>query len=350
MYLKAVSANLVINCALTAQLIRADNGYHVWSQTYDRDIRDVFKVQDEIANAVVQALQISLMGGPLTRPKGGTQNLEAYELYLRAASANSEVTKESMEAAGGYLDQAIKLDPDFSLAWAELANNAILKTNAGLLSTKEGSARAREWAQHAVQLSPDLANPRALLAYVYRTYDWDWAAAEAELRRALSLEPSNSYALETAGVLAASLGRWDDAERHYRLAQVHDPLNTYVMFNLATTLYGAGRFADAEAAYRKLLEVAPDFLWAPYRLGETLLAEGKSEEDRLALLPIVLQAAGRKAEADEALQTLITKSADDNAYYVAMTYAYRGEHDLAFQWLEWAYLRRSAKSVRGCLG
>jgi TolB-like protein/Tfp pilus assembly protein PilF len=334
---------------VTAQLIRADDGYHVWSQTYDRDFRDVFKVQDEVANAVVQALQISLMGGPLTRPKGGTQNLAAYELYLRAASANFELSKESLEAAGGYLDQAIKLDPNFGLAWAELANNAILKTNTGLLPPKEGAERARQVAQHAVQLSPYLADARAQLAYTYRTYDWDWAACEAELRRALTLEPTNSYALESAGLLSATLGRWADAERHYRLALVRDPLNSFLIANLGTTLYGAGRFVDAEATYRKLIKVAPDFLWTPYYLGKTLLAEDKreaalaivqqdkDEEDRLILLPIVLQAAGHKAEADEALKELITRFADADAYHVAMTYAYRGDHDLAFQWLDRAY-------------
>jgi tetratricopeptide (TPR) repeat protein len=326
---------------VTAQLIRADDGYHVWSQTYDRDFRDIFKVQDEIANAVVQALRIGLMGGPLTRPTGGTQNLEAYEMYLRAASADFELTKESLEAAGGYLDKAIKLDPNFGLGWAELANNVVLKTNGGLLPLKEGSGRARQLAQHAVQLSPYLADPRAQLAYIYRTYDWDWAASEAELRRTLSLEPTNSFALESA-----------DAERHYRSALVRDPLNSFVILNLGTALYGAGRFVDAEAAYRRLIKVAPDFLWAPYYLGKTLLAEGKreaalatvqqdeDEEDRLILLPIVLQAAGHKAEADEALKELITKYADADAYHVAMTYAYRGDHDLAFQWLDRAYQQK----------
>jgi TolB-like protein/lipoprotein NlpI len=334
---------------VTAQLIRADNGYHVWSQNYDRDVRDVFKVQDEIANAVVQALRISLMGGQLTRPKGGTQNLEAYELYLRAASANSQVSKESLEAAGGYLDQAIRLDPNFGLAWVELSNNFIVTTSSGLLPPKEGFGRARQLAQHALQLSPDLADAHAELAYIHRTYDWDWAAAEAELRRALSLEPTNSYALETAGLVSASLGRWADAERHYRAALAKDPLNTYVTVNLGATLYDAGRFADAEAMYRKLLKLAPDFLWAPYYLGKALHAQGKHEaalaivqqdeveEDRLLLLPIVLQAAGHQAEADEALRTLIAKFSDRDAY--------RGERDLAFQWLDRAYENKNIDLV-----
>src|SRR5258708_15772418 len=105
---------------VTAQLVRADSGYHLWSQTYDRDLHDVFEVQDEIANAVVHALQISLMGGPLTRQKGGTQNLDAYLLYLRAAKDNSAYSAAALKEARNYADQAIKLDPDFILAWTML--------------------------------------------------------------------------------------------------------------------------------------------------------------------------------------------------------------------------------------
>jgi len=341
---------------LTAQLVRADNGYQVWSKSYDRDLRDVFRVQDEIAHAVVQALQISLMGG-LARPKGGTENLEAYELYLRAVSADAQVTISSLKAAEGYLNQAVKLDPNFGLAWAELGSNASVKTIVGLLSSREGLGRTRQLAQHALQVSPNLVEAHVLLAYVYRTYDWNWPAAEAEMRLALSLEPTHSYALESAGLLSATLGRWDDAERYYRLALVNDPLNTGVLNNFGNTLYGAGRFDEAEATYRRLLEVSPELVWGPYLLARTLLAQGKraaalatvqqdkDEEDRMLLLPIVLHAGGHQAEADEALKALIARFAETRAYHVAMAYAYRNEHDLAFQWLDRAYEQKDIDMI-----
>src|SRR5207344_960390 len=118
---------------VTAQLVRADNGYHLWSETYDRELRDIFKVQDDIANAVVQALQIKLMGGELSRKKGGTQNLEAYQLYLRAVSANAQNTRASLDAAEKYLDEAIKLDPSYGIAWTCLAINVLLKSSDGYL-------------------------------------------------------------------------------------------------------------------------------------------------------------------------------------------------------------------------
>jgi TolB-like protein/lipoprotein NlpI len=345
---------------LTAQLIRADNGYHVWSKTYDRDVRDMFRVQDEVANAVVQALRISL-AGELARPEGGTENIEAYELYLRAVSADSQNTKLSLEAAHGDLDRAIELDPNFALAWVELAGNAMQKTLRGLLTQKEGSRRARQLAQHAVELSPNLVEAHALLAGIYRTYDWDWQAAEAEMRRALSLEPTHSWALQSAGMISATFGRWDQAERYYRLALVNDPLNVFVLGQLGNTLYYAGRFTDAEAAYRKLLEVAPGFAYGPYYRGRVLLAQGKrdaalaavqqekEEEARLQLLPIMLHATGHQAEADKALKVLIAKFAETSAYSVAMAYAYRNEHDLAFRWLDRAYEQKDADlaAIRG---
>lgn len=338
---------------VTAQLIRADTGFHVWSETYDRGLSDVFKVQDDIANAVVQALQITLMGGPLTRQTGGTQNLEAYQLYLRALDAQSQNTRSSLEAAGGYLDQAIKLDPNFGLAWSTLALTVIVQTDNGLLSPKEGYGRSRQLAQHALQSSRDLGDAHAALQYVHRTYDWDWAASEAEGRKALSIDPTNQFALMFSGLLSATLGRWDDANRELRAALSRDPLNTYANSNLGDALYCAGLYADAEAAYRKVLELAPHFAWARMSLGKILLAEGKSEaalamvQDettgyRLLILPILLRANGRNAEADESLKELIKS---DNPYWTAMNYAYRGDSDRALGSLDRSYKERDPNLV-----
>ena len=314
----------------------------------------MFKVQDDIANAVVQALQIKLMGGELSRRKGGTQNLEAYQLYLRAVSAVNQNTKSSLDAAGEYLEQAIKLDPNYGMAWYALATVVSMKTDNGWLDPTEGYERVRQLAQHALQLSPDLAEAHARLEWAIMSLDWDWAAAETEGQRALAIDPTNPSALMAAGRLSATLGRWDDAERQLRAALARDPLNTYVIWNLGVVYYRAGRFAEAEAMYRKLLELAPGFLWTRAYLGKTLLAQGKpeaalamvqqeaDEANRLWLLPIVLQAAGRQAEADEALKAQIAQWADTGAFFVAMTYAYRGDHDLALQWLERAYQQKDA--------
>ncbi len=339
---------------ISAQLIRTADSTHLWSETYDRPLDDIFKVQDEIANAIVQALQIRLAGGEVSRRKGGTLNLEAYQLYLRAMSAVNQNTKESLDAAGGYLEQAIKLDPGYGMAWYSLATVVSMKTDNVWLAPTEGWERVRQLAQHALQLSPDLAEAHARLQWAHMSLDWDWPAAEAEGRQALAIDPTNPSALMAAGRLSATLGRWDDSERQLRAALVRDPLNTYLIWNLGFTYYRAGRFAESEGLYRKLLELEPDFLWTRSYLGKTLLAQGKpdaalamvqqeaDQATRLWFLPIVLQAAGRQVEADEALQAQIAQWADTGAFFVAMTYAYRGDHDPALEWLERAYQQKDA--------
>jgi len=337
---------------ITAQLVRASDSTHLWSETYDRPLNDIFAVQDEIANAIVQALQIKLMGGNLSRREGGTQNFEAYQLYLRAVSANFQNTRSSLDAAGEYLEQAIKLDPNYGMAWSQLSEVSHNQADQGLVDVTEGYERGRQAAQRALQLSPELASAHAHLQYVHLAFDWDWAAAEAEGRQALAITTTDPEVLNTAGILSYVLGRWDDAERQVRAALVRDPLNTYAMWNLGFTYYGAGRFGNSESVYRKLLEIQPDFVWGRNYLGLTLLAQGKAEEalavvqqqvddgERLKLLPIVLQAAGRQAESDEALRAQIARWANTGAFYVAMTYAFRGDHDHAIEWLERAYQQK----------
>jgi TolB-like protein len=343
---------------ITVQLIRAADSTHLWSETYDRPLNDIFAVQDEIAGAIVQALQIRLAGGDLSRQKGGTQNLEAYQLYLRGISAQNQNTQSSRDTAGEYLEQAIKLDPNYGRAWLGLAANVNLKTDNGVLDPNVGYPRVRQLAQHAMQLSPALAaEVHSWLQYVHMVWDWDWDAAEAEGRRALAIDPTNPSVLTGAGMLARTLGRWDESERYLLAALVRDPLDPYTVWNLGNTYYRAGRFAESESTYRKLLELAPDFGWTRPYLGKTLLAQGKPEAAlamvqqvvdegwRLLFLPVVLQEAGRQAEADEALKAQIVQWADTGAFYVAQTYAYRGDHDLALEWLERAYRQKDAYLV-----
>jgi len=343
---------------ITAQLVRAADSTHLWSQTYDRPLDDIFAVQDEIANAIMQALQIKLMGGALSRREGGTQNLEAYQLALRANAALYQSTRSSLEAMEQYAEQAIKLDPSYGWAWALLADSFVIRTSLAYLPPTEGYERARQLAQHALLVSPNLAYPHAVLQWVYQTYDWDWAAAEAEQQRALAIDPTNSTALNVAGRLSCILGRWDDSKRQLRAARARDPLEPYAAFNLAITYYAAGDFAKSESTYRELLELDPSGSgWVRAYLGKTLLMQGKVDaaltmlkQDadpgaQLAYLPIFLHAAGRQADADAALKALIAHWADAGAFYVAQNYAYRGEHDLALEWLERAYREKDQDLV-----
>lgn len=337
---------------ITAQLIRTADSTHLWSETYDRPLKDVFAVQDEIAGAIVQALQIRLAGGELSRQKGGTQNLEAYQLYLRSKRANFQNTRSSLDAAGAYLEQATKIDPGYGQAWAGLADIFSTKADNGFLDATKGYEMAREAANRALQLSPDNAYAYAKLEYFNINYDWDWGAAEAAGRRARAISSTDPEVLNVAGLLAYTLGHWSDAERQIQESLIRDPLNPYVLWNLGYTYYAAGRFAESEAVYRKLLEIEPDFAWTRNSLGKTLLLEGKADEalavaqqcddegERLKYMAVFLQAVGRQTEADKALHAQIARWADTGAYYIAITYAYRGDRDHAFEWLERAYKQK----------
>ena len=217
--------------------------------------------------------------------------------------------------------------------------------------------QAREFAKRSLQLSPNMSRPHAALANLYLDYDSDWTNARAEVAQALAKAPSDSYALNAAGRLAATFGRWDEAESNLRAAQVRDPLNPWSLFNLAHTYYRAGRFADSESAFRQLLVTQPDFGWTHGYLARTLLMRGKAAEalreaeretdraSQLSSLSIAQQATGRKAEADKSLQVLLGEASDVAAFYIAQVYAYRGENDRALEWLERAYQQKDVGLV-----
>jgi len=342
---------------VTAKLVRADSGYQVWSQTYDRDVRDLFKVQDEIANAVVQALQITLLGGPLTRQRGGTQNLDAYQDYLRARRLSDENSKASLEAALEFLDKATALDPDFGLAWAWKAGVTMQMADSSQVPSGPGYEHARQLALRALQTSADLSDAHHVLQYIYLVYDWNWAASETEGKLALALNPANTQARMFLAEAAYIVGRWEDAVRQLRVAIDADPFYAYPHWQLATAMYSAGRYQEAEASYRKVTELAPNFIWGRIYLGKALLAQGKAEaalaviqqepdeETRLGFLPIALLANQRSAEADEALKTLATRFGNSSAYFVALNYAYKGDREKAMVWLDRAYQQRDSGLV-----
>ncbi len=338
-----------------ARLVRADDGYQVWSQSYDRELRDIFEVQDEIATAIATALQISLAGGPLSRERGGTRNLDAYQLYLRAqSSVTADSTTATIKSAQNMLRQAIKLDPNFGLAWTLLAGMSVPLVDDGDLSPAKGYEEAQRLAMHAIEISPGVAEPHALLAYIYRTRDWNWDAARTELQLALNANPADPVSLMLDGLLLMTLGQYEKAEHQLRAAVDRDPFFNYANFNLGNALYLQGRYSEAETVFRHLLEISPQFKWTRPYLAKTLLAQGKSgaaldalrpmklDAPQLDYLPVVLLANGRTPDAETALQILIAQHATTDASCIAMTYAYRNEKQLALQWLERAYAQRDA--------
>lgn len=336
---------------ITVQLVKATDGYHLWSETYDRTLDDIFAVQDDIAGEVVKALKLTLLGTKsVTRSK--STDPEAYNLALQGRFFLDRRGKKDLERAVAYFREARERDPGYAPAWAGLSLAYARQADSAYVPTADGYRRAREAAEKALTLDPDLALAHLAMGWIHSTYDWNWAAADASLVRALELEPGSAEALRLAGIQATTLGRWNEGIELARKSLERDPLRPNSYNNLAISLHAVGRDSEAEAAVRRALELDPDGASWHYGLGQTLLLQGKADSAlremqqetadlwRLAGMPLVLHALGRRGESDAALAELKEKYAADAAYQIAQVHAFRGETDLAFEWLERAYDQR----------
>jgi TolB-like protein/Tfp pilus assembly protein PilF len=328
---------------ITAQLIRADDGYHVWSDTWDRTLDNIFEIQDEIAAEVVAQLKVTLLGEP---PTVEETDPAAYALYLQARQLGRQFTAESVEQSNALYERALEIDPDYAAAWAGLANNYSGRAATGLLPIDEGFELAREAANKALAIDPEHAPAYATLSGIARAYDNDLAAAARHLERALALAPTNPDILRRAARLAGGLGRLDEAIALYEYAVARDPVSSggHVWLGLFYML--AGRLDESIASYRTALTLSPGSIGAHYVMGVALLlkdepeaalaafAEEADEGYRLIGLVMAYHALGQTAESDAVLAELIEKNEGVAAYNIAYVLAYRGEADRAFEWLD----------------
>jgi TolB-like protein/Flp pilus assembly protein TadD len=327
---------------ITAQLIRAAEGYHLWSETYDRKMDDIFKIQDEIAGEVVKELKVKLLGAA---PKVRTTDPKAYAFYLQARELGRPKNPEAFAKSDALYQQVLEIDPRYAPAWDGLATNFTNKVSAGLLSGQEGYARAREATEKALEIDPDFAPAHAGLGSI-AMYTNDPARAARYFQRALALDPTDINVLSNAAMFLASLGRLHEALALQEAVVRRDPVNVSFLFNLAYHQRLTGRYDAAIASYRTLLSLSPNRGGAHCGLGTALLLKGdataalaeieqeKSEADRMTYLPMVYCALGRKADADAALDALIAKYEKDSAYNIAYVYAFCGDADKAFEWLD----------------
>jgi TolB-like protein len=338
---------------VTAQLIGARDGLHVWSDTYDRDFKNVFELQDQIASSIVRALQVSV--GADLQSRRALNSPAAYDLYLRGRHALDRFDKSGFESAAAYFEQALALDPSSVAAAESLAEAHEFIAEFGFVPPREGYERARASAQRALALNPRSAMAHALLADIHIIYDWDWKAGLDESNIALAIEPRHAYALSTAAESYAAVGRFDEARQWLHSALSVDPLfaGWYVMLGYIEER--SGRMADAEAAFRRAIQISPTYSSAPADLGVALVAENRLKEAltqiqlapsvraRECALPIVYHAMKRKADSDMALKHLIDQSANDSAFAIAEVLAFRGETDKALVWLERAYQQKDTE-------
>jgi TolB-like protein len=328
---------------ITAQLIRASDGYHVWSETWDRKVDDIFKIQDEIAGKVVDELKVTLLGAA---PKVRTTDPQAYALYLQARELGRQYTAEAFAKSDALYGQALAIDARYAPAWTGLATNLRNEGDIGALSVQEGYARAREAAEKALALDPDYAPAHAALGWIAMTHDNDLPAAAKHFERALALDPTDLDVLHTVATLLGSLGRLDEALTLEEAVVRRDPVNATAISNLGRYQRHANRYDAAIASYRTVLSLSPRRGNAHYGLGVTLLLKGDasgaltemeqetSEIWRMIGLPMVYHALGRGSDSEAALSALIAKYEKDAPYNIAYIYAFRGEPDKAFEWLD----------------
>ena len=329
---------------ITAQLIRASDSSHAWSQSFDRDLSDIFAVQDEIAAAVAGELEIKLFGGPA--PKARPTDPRAYSLYLQGRHFFSLSSATGFEQAIPALEGALAIDPGFAPAWGMLGALYWGQANNSLIPYEEGARKARLASEKALALDPEQAEALSLIGLLDVIEHRDVDSALRRTNRALELEPHNQRVLSRAAGVARQRGRTDEAIGYAEQALSADPLSPNAHAVLGLTYYYAGRLDDAEAMRRKLLALSPGWLSGQYYLGRILLARGDAQAAleairresslmwRLTGLALVHHALGQRAESDAALEELRKLDPVGIAYQFAEIHAYRGEIDLAFEWLE----------------
>ena len=327
---------------ITAQLIEAGTDTHLWSETYDRTLEDIFATQDEIAANVVKQLKISLLGDA---PTVQATDPEAYALALQARYVARKLTPDAFEKSIALIDQALAIDPDYAAAWAGLAEAYEKQAGKGLRPFDEGYTLAREAANQALTFDPLNVPAYLSLARIARIYDQDFAAAVGHYERALALEPANTISISRAARMATSLGRLDQAIALAEYTAARDPVDPSVIGNLALLYLYAGRFDDAAASWRTTLLLSPEYIGAQYWTGIALLLNSEPhaglaevqkeafEVFRLIGLVMAYHALGQVTASDATLATLIEKYEKEWAYNIAYVLAFRGEADRAFEWL-----------------
>ena len=344
---------------ITAQLIQASDGNHLWSDTYDREMQDIFAVRSEVAQQVAGTLQIRLLGEDKKRlDKKPTENLEAYNLYRQGRYYSENITEDNFKKALGFYQQAIEKDPRFALAYAGEADTNVVAADV-FIAPREAFSKAKEGALKAIELEDNLAEAHAALGHVHFHYDWDWVAAEKEFKRALVLNPQSAQTHILYTEYLVGMGRFDEAYDQGRQALQIDPLSTPAHLCLGFAFLCAGRSDDAIQQFSKALELNPNDAWVRICLGRAYLSKGMeqraieemetaqhSDPDNplvIGLLGYGYAVTGRRADALKSLQTLDEIEKKHYVSRISRVYVYAGlgDKDKAFEWLEKAYQERS---------
>jgi TolB-like protein/Tfp pilus assembly protein PilF len=336
---------------VTAQLNNAATGYHLWSQTYDRDLNDVLAVQTEIANAVAGALKVTLLGDIAAKIEvGGTRNPDALDAYLRGLQAHyRHHDAKDLQTGIEYFAQAIRLDPNYALAFAgrSMALSVYANYYARGPGIRVGFDEANIDARKAISLAPELAEGHLALAVLFED-TLDFKSSSGEFERALALAPGNARVVRNYGEFTVAMGRVDAGIAAVRRAAVLDPLNPLSHEYLGTVLFNARRYDKAVAAYEVERSLDPDQPFAYpgrgfsyYMLGNFQAARASCEIkpddiDSRVCLAVTYDKLGRHADAEAELAKYKAAQGDSGAYQYAMMYAQWGNRAKALEWLDTA--------------
>jgi TolB-like protein/class 3 adenylate cyclase/Flp pilus assembly protein TadD len=358
---------------ITAQLIQVANDSHLWSETYDRELDDVFAVQDDIAQSVVKELRAALLGegaGPAANAEARadvqaavaarTDDPEAWRLYLRGRSFLSG-NQQEMDKSVDCFQQAVARAPDYAMAYAGLAEAYTLQAYLRAVGRTEAVGKARAAATRALELDPDLAEAHTALGAIRCIFEWDWPGADAEFRRALELNPGSQAALEEYGNFLIATGRLDEGLAWTREAARLDPLSVGPVHNLAVVALVRGKYDEAAAGFRRAIDIDPNWTWGYIKLARTLamqkrgeeaLAQAEIGERRIAggvtplcwsWLGVTYAICGDVARAREKLEQLY--SLQQKQYVDPVTFAQvhgaLGELEEALNWYEKAFADRT---------
>ncbi|MGB7063270.1 MAG: protein kinase [Candidatus Zixiibacteriota bacterium] len=340
---------------ITAQLVNVTDGYHLWSERYDREMEDVFAIQDEISLAIVNKLKL-LVGEKAKLVRRHTDDLEAYNLYLKGRWFWNRRTEAGLKKAIEYLKQAIGKDPSYVLPYTGLADCYNILGWYGYLPPKKAFPRAKAAAEKSLEMDDTLAEAHTSLATVREFYDWDWLAAEREYKRAIERNPSYAPAHHRYAEYLSYMGRHEESIAEVKRATELDPLSLIINAVVGEVYYFARQYDQAIEASQRVIEMDPSFVVAHFLLAfpyaqkamyDEAIAEAQKAMDLaggriplfVAQLGTIYSYSGKRDEAEKVLDQLheLSKQRYVSPFYIALIYVGIGQKDQAFEWLEKAY-------------
>ncbi len=347
---------------VTAQLIETKNGTHLWSETFDRQMKDVFAIQDEISRMIVNVLKSKLLNDRFTQlAKRGTQNPDAFEDYLKGRYNWNQRTDEGLQKAITYFESAIKKDPKYAAAYSGLSDVYLTLFDYDILSFEESTSKAKQAAQKALAIDKNSAEANNSLAHI-SLHEWRWKEAEEGFKKALELDPGYILAYHWYSLCLTAMGRSDEAVEQMKIAKELDPLSVRISADLGMAMLSAGKLDEAIRQEGKSMELDPKAR-TPYWIRgmayqqkhmpdsaikdyNEALKRSPGNSNFYAALGNIYASIGNTAEARKCLDTLIVQNKEyPVSFFIALVYAGLNDKDNAFKWLEDAIEKRSG-SVR----